>query len=90
MRAPCCRADIVPSRYVNPAWAAYPPSPEKLGEVYELVRALSADFEQSPFPPCVMIEQPMRTGPMSCTTTCVCLVLNYWFVAHMDLHMAQF
>lgn len=31
------RADIVPSRYVNPTWAAYPPEPEKLGELYELV-----------------------------------------------------
>lgn len=33
------RADIVPSRYVPPTWAAYPPEPEKLGELYELVRA---------------------------------------------------
>jgi hypothetical protein len=32
------RADIVPSQYVNPTWAAYPPKPEKLGELYELVR----------------------------------------------------
>ncbi len=63
----CCRADIVPSRYVNPAWAAYPPSPEKLGEVYELVRALSADHERSPSRPCVTFEHLMRTGPMSCT-----------------------
>jgi hypothetical protein len=30
------RADIVPSRYVPPTWAAYPPEPEKLGELYEL------------------------------------------------------
>jgi hypothetical protein len=34
------RADIVPSQYVNPTWAAYPPKPEKLGELYELVRTL--------------------------------------------------
>jgi hypothetical protein len=31
------RADIVPNQYVNPTWAAYPPEPEKLGELYELV-----------------------------------------------------
>ena len=34
------RADIVPSQYVNPTWAAYPPEPEKLGELYELVGAV--------------------------------------------------
>ena len=36
------RADIVPSRYVNPTWAAYPPVPEKLGELYELVGGFDA------------------------------------------------
>ena len=30
----------MPSRYVNPTWAAYPPAPEKLEELYELVSAL--------------------------------------------------
>lgn len=30
------RADIRPSRYVNPLWAAYPPQPDKLADLYEL------------------------------------------------------
>lgn len=42
LRTLWCRADIVPSRYVNPTWAAYPPEPQKLAELYELVRRRTA------------------------------------------------
>ena len=30
------RADIKPSRYIPPWWAAIPPEPEKLKDVFEL------------------------------------------------------